>query len=116
MRALIFHCGVLLVPTLVWAQDTADFGGTGCKIIPIEGQAHSAEVHCTNAETTGQSYDEGALTVGDLTLGLSISHGLGKVPDTFTLFSPEGYVVIPDQMTLDENTRGLALVYPFFGM
>jgi len=116
MRALIFLCGVSLIPAVVWAQDTMNRDGTGCTMIPVEGQAHTAEVHCTNVETVGNAYEEGALTVGDLTLGLSISHGPGKLPDTFTLFPPQGYVVIPDQMTLDEDTGGVALVYPFFGM
>lgn len=116
MRALIFLWGVSLIPSVVWAQDTLNSAGTGCTIIPVEGQTHTAEVHCTNVETVGSAYEEGALTVGDLTLGLTISHGPGKIPDTFTLFPPEGYVVVPDQMTLDENTRGVALVYPFLGM
>lgn len=45
MEALLFHRGVLLVPALVWAQDTANFRGAGCKIIPIEGWAPLALRH-----------------------------------------------------------------------
>jgi hypothetical protein len=99
-----------------FAGPVADFGGTGCQIVLVSGQAHVAEVHCHNVETRGSAYDEGAIDTGGLVVGLTIWHGPGDVPDRFTLTAPDGHVVQPDVLVLDEDTRGAALVYPWVGM
>lgn len=97
------------------AQDTASFGGTGCVLVPVTGEAWVAEVNCLNVETTGNAWNEGAMTANGLTVGLTISHGPGDVPDVFTLIPPVGYVVHPEVMTLDELSTGQAVVLPYVG-
>jgi hypothetical protein len=99
-----------------FADPVADFGGTGCTLHPVAGQAHVAEVHCRNVETSGPAYDEGAMDAGGLVVGLTVWHGPGDIPDRFDLTAPDGHVVIPDVLLLDEHTRGVALVYPWVGM
>lgn len=74
-----------------------------------------AEVLCTNVETTDNVLSEGVLAVGDMIVGLTISHGPGSVPDTFTITAPVGFVAIPPSLVLDEFTQGEVRVFPWLG-
>ncbi len=97
------------------AQDVASFNGTGCVLVPVHGAEQVAEINCLNVETTGNAWSEGAMTAGGLTVGLTVSHGPGAVQDVFTFSAPEGYVVVPPVLSLDEFTSGSAVVVPFLG-
>ena len=48
-------------------------------------------------------------------MGLTVSHGPGAVQDVFTFTAPDGYVVVPPVLSLDEFTSGSAVVMPFLG-
>jgi hypothetical protein len=98
------------------ANPALSYGGTGCEITLTPGQAHVARITCQNRLTSGASYNEGALDAGGLIVGLTINHGPGDIPDTFTITPPDGYVAIPSTLILDENTDGEMLLYPFIGM
>lgn len=54
------------------AQSVADFGGTGCRLIPVEGQSQVADVICHNAVTSGEAWSEGAMVAGSLVVGLPL--------------------------------------------
>jgi hypothetical protein len=116
MRKFAIFGGVVALSTAAVAQDTLDFNGTGCTLTLVEDAAHEAEIVCHNALTFGSANDEGALRFKGGAVGLTIHHGPGMLPDTFTFFAPDGYVVIPDILILDEDTSGAARVYPFVGM
>ena len=45
----------LFLATPASAQSVADFGGTGCRLIPVEGQSQVADVICHNAITSGDA-------------------------------------------------------------
>lgn len=110
---------VLLVIALAsgsaMAQDTADWGGTGCRLIPVTGKAHVAEVLCQNVTTAGNAVTEGAMTAGGLTVGLIVLHQPGDLPDEFTIIPPPGYFAKPPTMSLREHTQGVVLVLPWVG-
>lgn len=106
----------LFLATPASAQSVADFGGTGCRLIPVEGQSQVADVICHNAVTSGEAWSEGAMVAGGLVVGLTISHGPGDVPDIFTIIPPEGYVADPPVMVLDEHARGVAVIREWVGM
>ena len=91
------------------AQDVAAWDGTGCVLIPVDGAAHVAEINCLNVETTGDAFTEGNMTAGGLTVGLTVSHGPGAVQDVFTFAAPDGYIVVPPVLSLDEFTSGSAV-------
>lgn len=97
------------------AQDVAEWGGTGCRLIPVAGQPHVAEVHCRNVETSGNAYTEGAMSADGLTVGLSVMHGPGDVPDVFSFAAPDGYFADPPRLVLPEGGTGVALVMPWVG-
>ena len=97
------------------AQDVAAWDGTGCVLIPVDGAAHVAEINCLNVETTGDAFTEGNMTAGGLTVGLAVSHGPGAVQDVFTFAAPDGYVVVPPVLSLDEFTSGSAVVVVWLG-
>ena len=113
MRLVALAC---LAAAPAFADPVADFGGTGCTLTPVAGQAHVAEVVCRNVETTGPAIDEGAMDAGGVVVLLTVWHGPGDVPDRFDLVAPDGYIVIPEVLILDEFTTGAALVYPWVGM
>lgn len=98
-----------------FAQDAADFGGTGCVIIAVQGEIHVAEVTCINVVTAGNYHDEAQITSGGISVGLTIDHGPGEAPDRFTVTPPDGYVAQPPVMDLDERTSGVVLVYTWQG-
>ena len=50
-----------------------------------------------------------------IVVAVTVNHGPGDVPDTFSLAAP-GYSVQPDRFDLDEHTFGTALVFPWVGM
>ena len=98
------------------AQDAADWGGTGCRLVPVDGAAYVAEVQCRNVQTSGAAFTEGVMLAGDLVVHLSVLHGPGEVPDLFTITPPEGYVADPPMLSLQEHSRGVVLIWPWVGM
>ena len=105
----------LLLAFPAHAQDVASFSGTGCILIQVNEAEVIARLECLNVETTGDAFSEGAMTAGGLTVGLTVSHGPGAVQDVFTFTAPDGYVVVPPVLSLDEFTSGSAVVMPFLG-
>lgn len=99
----------------VFGGDTAEWGGTGCQLVPVSGQTHVAEVHCRNVETSGASMTEGDMVAGDLAAHVAILHGPGDIPDRFTITPQPGYIADPQTLTLDEWAKGVVLIYPFVG-
>ncbi len=91
----------------VWGGDTADFGGTGCQLVPVAGQAHVAEMRCHNVHTSGQSRDEATVDAGGITVVLRVFHGPGD--------SPDGYFAEPPVLTLNEWQSGVIRILPFVG-
>lgn len=111
-RALII---ALACASPAFAGDTANWGGTGCKLTPVHGQAHVAEITCRNVLTIGLMFTEGVMQIDALAVSVSIDHAPDALPDTFTLIPSPGYTVQPGIMVLDENQRGKALVFPYSG-
>lgn len=97
------------------AQDAVDWGGTGCAIVAVQGQPHVAEVTCWNRLTVSNWVTDGAIMAGEVAVAVTVHHGPGDVPDTFSLTAP-GFIVAPDRFDLDEHTEGVALVFPWVGM
>ncbi len=105
----------LLLALPAHAQDSAMWGGTGCQLVPVDGQTHVAEVRCKNVLTGDQPWTEGDMIAGGLQVHLSVLHGPGDVPGEFSITPPDGYVSIPPHFALDEDGTGVALILPFLG-
>ena len=105
----------VLIAAPAQAQDVVDWGGTGCRIVAVTGQPHVAEVTCFNRLTSGNWLTEGVIAAGEVMVAVTVNHGPGDVPDTFSLAAP-GYSVQPEAFDLDEHTFGTALVFPWVGM
>ncbi len=97
------------------AQDAAYWGGTGCVLVPVEGQAHIAEARCVNLLTGYQPWTEADITAGGLTVHLSVLHGPDRVPDEFTVTVPDGFVAVPPVLVLDEDQTGVVRIMPYLG-
>jgi hypothetical protein len=103
------------VGSAAWSGDTASFGGTGGTLVPVSGEAHVAEVRCRNVNTSGPYTDSGVMDAGDLTAHVTIVHGPGDKPDTFTITPQPGFVADPQVLVLDEWTDGTVRIYQFVG-
>lgn len=97
------------------AGDTAEWLGTGCRLIPTPDALHVAEVNCRNVLTSGAALNEGTMTAGDLAVHVAILHGPGDIPDRFAITPMPGFFAEPPMLTLDENTRGTVLIFEFVG-
>ena len=99
------------------AQDSAWWAATGCQLVQIQGEAWVAEVRCQNELTSMTNPDVAAdLRAGDLTVGLFVEQTLGRTPDSFAVFPPDGFVADPPVLVLDEGARGVVLILPWVGM
>jgi hypothetical protein len=107
--------GAAFIGGAAWGGDTADFGGTGCQLVPVSGQAHVAEMRCHNVHTSGQSRDEAAVDAGGITVVLRVFHGPGDSPDSFIALPPDGYFAEPPVLTLNEWQSGVIRILPFVG-
>lgn len=105
----------LLLALPAQAQDAAYWGGTGCVLVPVEGQAHIAEARCINLLTGYQPWTEADITAGGLTVHLSVLHGPDRVPDQFVVTPPDGFVAVPPVLVLDEDQTGVVRIIPWLG-
>jgi hypothetical protein len=98
-----------------FAGDTAEWGGTGCKLVLIEDMAHVAEVRCKNVHTFDVIMNEAVMTAGDVSVHLVIFHGPGDERDLFLITPAPGYLAEPAQMMIREWDGETALIFPFVG-
>lgn len=112
IRALILTA---FIASPAFAGNTADFQGTGCTLVPVSGQAHVAELHCSNTHTSGAAFTEGAMTADGLTVNVAILHGPGDIPDQFSFAPMPGFYADPPSMMLDEHTSGVVLIFEYVG-
>ncbi len=95
--------------------DTANWGGTGCRLIPVTGQAYVAEVQCHNVHTMGAAFDDGVMEAGGLRVILSVAHGPGDEPDTFVITPGGGFYADPAVMVIPEWDGATAFIFEFVG-
>ena len=81
-----------------------------------ESTAHVAELRCSNVLASGQPVTGAELTSEGLTVGLVIEHGPGDVPDWFSVVVPDGFIAVPAEMTLEEGSSGVVLIFEWVGM
>ena len=108
-----------VIAALFWAsplraQDAAFWDTTGCVLVPVAGEAWVAEVRCANFLTSMSPPDVAAsLQIDGLTVHLEIAQTPGRIPDTFSVIVPDGFVADPPALVLDEETRGVVRVMPW---
>lgn len=107
--------GACFIGGAAFGGDTANFGGTGCRLIPVTGQAHVAEVQCHNVHTMGAAFDDGVMEAGGLTVGLSVAHGPGDEPDAFVITPGSGFYADPAVLVIPEWDGATALIFEFVG-
>ena len=98
------------------AGPIADWGGTGCRLDKALSKPYVATVTCHNELTGGVRDNAGAVDLYGLRIGLVVTMGDGRVPDTFQIFPPEGFFAVPPEMTLREGETGVVLIFLIAGM
>jgi hypothetical protein len=89
-------------------------GATVVRLDATEAPGAVAEVLFHNAEVN-QPHDAGgyAVTREGLTVDLRFEFNVdGGGADRIVILPPDGYIAIPDTLTLPEGQRGRALIYP----
>lgn len=113
--AVVVHAA-FAAPAPALASSTADWDGTGCTLRSIEGQAHVAQLDCENRLTGGQPITRAELTADGLTVGLTVFHGPGDIPDRFIVVVPDGFFAVPSEVDIPENAGDTVLIYEWTGM
>ncbi len=114
-RGMLIGAALLAGVNQAFGGDTANFGGTGCTLVPVSGQTHVAEVICKNVHTSGAAISEGTMDAGGIGVVLRVYHGPGDQPDNFIALPPDGYFADPPVLSLNEWDGGVILIYPFVG-
>ncbi len=99
-------CIILAAST--WSPDQSPV-----QIVP--GVRCAAEVHITNRWNDNPVEASGAVSLGPINVGIHAFIGLGYAPDTFTAFPPDGYVALPESVTLEEGESGVIEICEFVG-
>ena len=106
----------LLIALPAHAGDSAFWSGTGCQLVPVDGKAWVAEVHCRNVLTPWMRQPVAAeMQAGGITVDLSLLQTYQDEPDVFTITPQDGFVAVPPVMSLAEDAEGVALVYQWLG-
>jgi hypothetical protein len=98
-----------------WGGDRAEWDGTSCQMVAVDGRAHVAEVHCRNQISTAVMRVWADLSVDGLTVQVVIAHAQGEAPDVFTITPQDGYISEPQTLTIQEWSNGVFRIYPFAG-
>jgi len=68
-------------------------------------------VTLNNELTTGGDLDFNVdMTEGDVTIKVVVMQGQGDTPDTMYVIPPEGYIAIPEMVTVEETEKGTIMV------
>lgn len=79
---------------------------------PSEEPGAVAEVVFKNEEVNNFQVDEFSLAIGTLDVQIRLDvHLAPNAPDTVTVIPPDGYIAIPEQMTVDEGSTGIITIY-----
>jgi hypothetical protein len=105
--AAVTVCALVLAGT-TWSPDQS-------QVQIIAGVRCAAEVHILNRWNDNPIEADGAVTLGPLAVGIHAFIGQGYAPDTFTAFPPDGYVAIPESVTLEEGRAGVIEICEFQG-
>lgn len=98
------------------AESTATWGGTGCTLRQVEGQAHVAEMSCENRLNAANTFVSAEVEAEGLIVTLRIVHGPGEEPDWFHIEVPPGFYAEPQQFDLEEDAGRVVLIYEWVGM
>lgn len=88
---------------------------TGCTLRAVSGQAHVAELSCRNILAGSPDMTHQAFIDGGLSVGVTILHGPGDVPDRFQVAVPDGFQAVPAEVDVEENTGTTILIYEWAG-
>jgi len=68
-------------------------------------------VTLNNELTTGGDLDFNVdMTESDVTIKVVVMQGQGDTPDTMYVIPPEGYIAIPEMVTVEEAEKGTIMV------
>jgi len=103
---------VLMVPLVSLLLLTSSMASThhwGASYIEFDG----VNVILNNELTSGGELDFNIdMTEGGVTIKVVIMQGQGDIPDTVYVIPPEGYIALPETITVEETEKGTIMVVP----
>ena len=109
MRSLAAVIALAALPAN--AQTAVNWGGTGCTIAIVTGQAHVAEIVCHNVLTGGVTHNRGVLMLDGQPVEIIATMGPGDDPDRFEVIPPVGYTADP-AVDVPEGGQAIIRVWP----
>lgn len=109
MKIALAALAVIAAP--VYAADAVNWGGFTVRMVPVNVGEHVADVVIWNALTPIRPPDEADLSLGDVTCRVTALYGMGDVPDTVTVRCGDGYVAIPSEIHVNENSAATIEIF-----
>jgi len=101
---------IIMIPILTLLFLTSTLAAThrwGAASVEFDG----VYVTLNNELTTGGDLDFNVdMTEGDVTIKVVVMQGQGDTPDTMYVIPPEGYIAIPETITVEEAEKGTIMV------
>lgn len=106
-RALLFSC----IPLYAVAEDRVQVSRSFISVVDAEPPAVATIIFENGQDNT--ITEEVTLTFDGLVYHITASLGVSSlVPDTIVVRVPEGYIAIPQELTVEDGSAGELLVYP----
>jgi hypothetical protein len=96
------------------AGETALCGASIATLRPGDGEA-VAEVAFVNRYAPSPVQCQDDMRLHGLTVTVQVANEPGRVPDTIRVFVPEGYVAVPQELTLGEDETGTIRIFQIVG-
>lgn len=106
----------LVLSTAAYAEPSHHWGESSATL-QLGPAPAAASVLVTNGPTyTVDNTLEFSLSVEGMTVDVLIDQGNGFLPDTYTIIPPEGYMVHPRSLSIDEGGDGTFEIYSLEGV
>lgn len=85
-------------------------------IVGVDHEGCIAEIHVHNRPTDNILTLTGHLSLGDVTVGIAYEMNVDEAgAERYELFPPDGYVAIPQELTVRDNENGVAIICEWVG-
>lgn len=100
--------------TPVIAADTVTWNGnTFAQIRPTDAKGAVAEIFYHNEDVNNSAHDgDYSVDLGGFEVGIRFKWDARGGDDRITITPPDGYIAVPDTLTLPEGAEGLILIFP----
>ena len=115
IRAAII-CTLMASPSLADGQTWFTSDRSMSEIVASTEPGCVAEIHINNRPTDYMGFASGALLLGDLHVGIAYKLNVDAIgSEQYQIFPPDGYIAMPQELTVRDDENGLVLICEWVG-